>query len=436
MERRATVLLVSGAVALLAASAAVAQRPDAFGGSRDHPSIAYSTAPVSDEVAELNKRLQAGGARLAFEPRTGYLRSTLEALGISIDSQVLVFSQTSSQSAIIDKSNPRAVFFSDTAAVGWVRGGAVLEVAAQDPRQGTIFYTLHQSSSDAPQFTREDGCLRCHLSWDTRAVPGPLVLTTHPRKSDADYASGGTVDHREPIRNRWGGWFVTGKAVPARHMGNVPMLHPAASDPESTPPAPKLSSVEGAFDLAGYPTPHSDVVALLVLEHQAHLTNLITRASWEARYAASQGRAPAAREGTPAAEPVPPRVHEAVVEMIDYMLFVDEVPLEAPIVGLAGFAERFSAQGPRDAKGRSLRQLDLTERLMRHPLSYMIYTPAFDALPAEAKSAAHERLWQVLSGRDTHKKYAHLNLARRQAIVEILRATKPDLPSYFVPVTR
>ena len=41
------------------------------------------------------------------------------------------------------------------------------------------------------------------------------------------------------------------------------------------------------------------------------------------------------------------------------MLFLDEAPLTGPVKGNAGFAEWFAAQGPRDGKGRSLRDLDL-----------------------------------------------------------------------------
>jgi hypothetical protein len=68
---------------------------------------------------------------------------------------------------------------------------------------------------------------------------------------------------------------------------------------------------------------------------------------------------------------------------------------------------------------------------MRYPCSYMIYTPAFDGLPAAAKAAVYRRLWQVLSGEAKDKKYASLSPADRQAIVEILRDTKKDLPEYF-----
>jgi hypothetical protein len=119
-------------------------------------------------------------------------------------------------------------------------------------------------------------------------------------------------------------------------------------------------------------------------------------------------------------------------EVVDYLLFVDEAPLADAIRGSSGFAERFSESGPRDSKGRSLHELDLRRRLMKYPCSYLIYSPAFDALPPAIKEPIFERLWQVLSGQDADPKYrATLSFADRAAIVEILRDTKQDLPSSF-----
>lgn len=421
------------AVLVLASAAAgvvFAQRSDAFQASRDHPAIEYRHTPTQDAVSDLNARLETGATTLGFEPVTGYLRAVLQALDLPVESQVLVFSQTSFQAPHINEQNPRAVYFNDQVAVGWVRGGDVLEVAAQDPRQGTVFYALRQTAAAQPVLERRDTCLSCHLSWDTRGVPGPLVLTTHPRRSDSEYANGGIVDHGEPIRNRWGGWYVTGKGVPPRHMGNRAMLRPDAADPEGTPPPPMYESLAGKADLHGYPSLRSDVVALLVLEHQAHLTNLMTRAGWEARLAAHEGPPPMPGSA------MSPRVQSAVAELVDYMLFVDEAPLSRKVIGSSGFAERFSAQGPRDDKGRSLRDFDLGDRLMRYPLSYMIYTPAFAGLPGHVKDAAYRQLWRILSRELRPPQYAHLTLPRRQAIVDILRATMRDLPEYFQPITR
>ena len=414
--------LLASAAVLLAANVAVAiaQRPDAFGESREHPAIGYNTGATSTVVDEMNAKLADGRVRFAFDPVSGYLRSAVEAFGLAVESQVLVYTGTSLQAPKINPTNPRAFYFNDVVTVGWVRGGTVLEVSVQDPRQGTQFYTLDQAVEGGTlRFRREMGCLSCHLSWDTLAVPGRMVLTTFPRKTDRDYANGHTVDHRVPVEERWGGWYVTGKQVPSRHMGNLPLFMDVPAKPSSlqaskpsslqaSKPA-NLPSVDGLFDLSGYLTNTSDVVALMVLDHQLHVNNLITRVAWEARV------------GNAA------RVGDGARDLVDYLLFVDEAPIDEPIVGGSGFAEKFAALGPKDSQGRSPRDLKLDGRMMQYPLSYMIYTPAYDAMPAMAKEAVAARLRQVLAGEDASAKYAHLTPEVRQALLEILKDTKPGL---------
>jgi hypothetical protein len=181
-----------------------------------------------------------------------------------------------------------------------------------------------------------------------------------------------------------------------------------------------VESLASQFDAHGYLSPYSDIVALMTLEHQTRMTNLITRTGWEARL-------PGETEA---------RVRDAARDLVDYLLFIDEVTLPGRARGPSGFAEKFSAEGPRDSKGRSLRQLDLQRRLMRYPCSYMIYSEAFDALPPAALDAVYRRMWEVLSGQEKENRYLRLSFADRQAIVEILRDTKKNLPAYFQPITR
>jgi len=402
----------------------VAQRRDVFVASRDEAAIRYSTAETSDAVTALNRHLDDGSASLTFDNTSGYLRSVLKALNVPVESQMLVFSQTSFQAPLINMHNPRAVYFADTAAVGWVRGGAVLEVAVQDPAQGVLFYSLDQKASPSPRLRRNNECLACHLSWETLGVPGLLVQSVYPLPDELSYANGFTTIHGSPLEQRWGGWWVTGDHGGAKHMGNIPVMPADKGKSKLASPTSVLTSVEGHFDLTGYPTPYSDVVPLLVLAHQTNMTNLITRTGWEARVAESKPSADADA-----------RVKEAATDLVDYLLFVDEAPLVGPVHGGAGFEKVFTAQGPRDTKGRSLRELDLRRRLFRYPCSYMIYTPAFEALPSRAKDAVYARMWEVLSGRETSPRYKSLTLGDRQAIVEILRDTRQGLPAFFQPVT-
>jgi hypothetical protein len=172
-------------------------------------------------------------------------------------------------------------------------------------------------------------------------------------------------------------------------------------------------------------TPYSDIAALLVFDHQMHLMNLLTRTGWEARALIADDRRDRHLRLTQLAE-----------ALADALLFVGEAPLASPVRSTSGFADRFSARGPHDRQGRSLRQLDLERRLMRYPCSYMIHAEAFDALPAELKETVYLRLFAILTGlpgTDGDERYAHLSAADRRAILEILRDTKADLPAVFRP---
>ena len=426
-------LCVAGVVllAVLATTTLTGQRGSAFLESRDHPAIRYSDGPASDVVTGLNLAVQAGEVALVFEPTTGYLHSLLEALDVPVESQVTVFSGTSNQAHLITPENPRALYFNDTVAVGWVRGGDVLEIASLDPTQGVLFFSIDQKSTDRPEIRRNNQCLACHLAWDTLGVPGLLTLSTLPMSDDPNaYAVGWVTDHRTPLADRWGSWYVTGAPPSLRHQGNS--TDPVEYVPgDSTDPAPALDTLEGLFDLQGYSTPYSDLVALLVLDHRNRMTNLLIRIGWEARVADHE----AARAGQPPADRAA-TIRNSAIELVDYLLFVDEAPLPPGIRSTSGFGARFSAQGPFDSRDRSLHQLDLDGRLLRYPCSFLIYADAFDALPERAKDAVYRRMWEVLSGQDTDARYARLTLDDRRAVVEILRDTKPDLPAYFQTAPR
>jgi hypothetical protein len=417
MSNRTTTLtcacLLTGGVAVLG------QFSDAFKESRDHPAIGYSTRETTDPIARLNGVIRADGSKLTFDGPRGYLDSLLKVLDIPVESQTLVFSETSFEPEDISPSHPRALYFNDRVAVGWVPGRKTLEIAAHDARQGVIFYTLEQSPATLPRFARNERCLLCHLTPSTSGVPGLVTMSMLPLSDNPnEYAQGWPVDHRTPIEDRFGGWYVTGANVPRVHLGNVPVHHVKVSYTR-LPAAPVVTSLSSKFDLKTYLSPDSDIVAQLVLHHQVQMTNFMTRLGWEFRVAADQkGNAQS-------------RLTNFTREFVDYLLFVDEAPLPSPVRGSSGFAEKFAAAGPRDQKGRSLREFDLERRVFKYPCSYMIYSPAFDALPQPAKDAVYQRMWDILSGRETDKIYTRLSRADRQAIVEILRETKKDLPSSF-----
>lgn len=426
MIRLGTYSVLASGIALLAGSL-VYSLPQQFTASIEHPAIEYSTRPANDPVARLNRRIEEGQRQLSFGGSGGYLQSVLGAFDIPVSSQTLVFSETSLQREHITPTNPRALYFNDNVTVGWVPGTDSLELAAQDPEQGIIFYQLAQTPQENPQFVRSRECLQCHIGAFTGGVPGLLTMSMLPLSDNPnEYAQGWGVDHRTPIEDRWGGWYVTAKQPPERHLGNVPVHHVERSYVRAEV-TPQFESVAGEFDASRYPSEHSDVVAHLVLNHQVAMSGLLIRLAWEARitaHAAAQGQT----------EELPDRVRAVANELVDYLLFVDEAPLPRKVEGSSTFTREFSTKGVRDGQGRSLRDLDLERRLLRYPCSYMIYTEAFAALPGPAKAAVYERMWEILSGRETRQVYTtRLSLANRRAVVEILRDTKPDLPGYFQP---
>ena len=383
---------------------------------RDHPQIKYSTTPPQDAVAHLNQELAAGTRKLSRTEKHGYLESVLAALNVPAESQVLVFSKTSFQAPRINPQNPRALYFNDTVSVGWVRGGEVLELAAQDPRQGTMFYTLEQSGDDPPRFVRNAACIACHTGETTLDIPGLFAGSNYiDEKGNTVYSPIFSTDQRTPFDMRWGGWYVTGTHH-GRHLGNAVATDMSDVTKMATPANWNLADLSGRFDTAAWLRPTSDIVALLVLEHQMRMTNLLTRVNWEARVGPTLAGRP---------------MSKAVEELVDYLLFVDEAELPGPIVGSNSYAKTFAADAPRDPRGRSLKDLDLQQRLFRYPCSYLIYSAQFDALPADVRQQIYQRMYEVLAGGDPDPRYTQLSEDGRRAVIDILIATKPDLPDYF-----
>jgi hypothetical protein len=388
----------------------------------DHPAIGYrtGTGATRNPVAALAARLGSGSLELKPDAtETRFLRPLLDALEISVHSQVAVFAAASLQANRIRPANPRVIYYNDSVSVAWVRGGFV-EIAAYDIEKGAVFYRLLEPPAGQPLIQRELSCLTCHYSANTLGVPGFLArsIPSDTRGSILPWLGNYLIDHRSPLNERWGGWYVTGQTGVRSHLGNMPIADRSLESLVDPDPGPPLAHLSGRFDTSAYLSPHSDVVALLVFEHQMHLMNLLTRIGAEARIQTFDGAATSSLLAAMARE------------IVDYMLFVDEAPLQN-VTGSNGFAAAFTARGPRDSKGRSLRDLDLQRRLMRYPCSYMIYSPAFDGLPAAAKDALYARLWTVLTGGDADAKYRRLTGSDRAAVIEILRDTKQDLPVPF-----
>jgi hypothetical protein len=415
--------LVVTSLALLVASGPVfAQATDL-----DRPPVRYSTATPDNAVSRLK-------ADLAFDDDRGYLKSVLKALDIPESSQVLVFSKTSLQRSRISPKTPRAIYFNDDVYVGYCVLGDVLEVSVADPKLGTVFYTLDQEPAKKPTFARQtDNCLTCHGGSATRNMPGHLVRSVYPdRGGEPIFASGSyRTDDASPFEQRFGGWYVTGRHGKAEHLGN--QFHRGGEEKPQLA-GQNVTDLKPFFTTGRHLTPHSDLVALMVLSHQVAVHNRIARATLETRaalhYQDELNRALKEPADTKY-DSVKSRIKSVGDDLLKALLFSEEAKLTDPVSGTSGFAEAFAARGPFDGKKRSLREFDLNTRLFRYPCSFLIYSESFDAMPADVRDYVLRRLFDVLTGTDTDEAFQHLTASDRAAVLDILRATKKNLPGYW-----
>lgn len=387
----------------------------------EEDTISYNKTPSTGPIARLQARLERGEVKLKFDPKAGGWRdSLLAALEVSPKSQTLLFSKTSLQRERISPQTPRSVFFNDELYIGWIPNAPVMEISEVDPKLGGVFYTLEQTASDKPQFVRNNQCLECHASAKTMGVPGHLIRSFKTDEQGIiDLITGvSEVNHRTPLEDRWGGWYVTGTHGKVTHRGNLFGKTAFLKAEEKPNYLGNLTSLKKLVDLEGYASPHSDIVALMVLEHEAHMHNFLTRLLYESQMALSRYQHI--------------RYLKSMSEgFLKYLLFTEETPLKARVKGTSGYAEYFATLGPKDRRGRSLRQLDLETRLFKYPCSFLIYSEAFDLLPKPMREHVLQRLHEILTGNDTSSEFARIEPDMRRALLEILRDTKPNLPAYW-----
>ena len=372
--------------------------------------INYRSSELNDPVAKLEKRLERGEFKPHYDTRHGYLKSVLDALHISVSSQTLVFSKTSFQFPEISPATPRALYYNDDVYVGQVHDGKFLEFVSFDPMQGAIFYVMDEHRDKRPRFERSEvDCIQCHVAASTKGIPGVMLRSVFTKPDGtADAAARSFVTGQEsPLSQRWGGWYVTAKSGSQGAM---------ATDPA------------GQFNTASYLAGSSDIVALMVLAHQTQMHNWITFTNYTTRILLADPKKNR--------EEARKKIEAAAEQLVRYLLFTNETPLEAPMAGTSDFARQFTARGPRDSEGRSLRDFDLQKRIFKYPCSYLIYSEAFDAIPAPAKDYVYRRLFDILSGREQGPEFASLSSQDRRAILEILVATKPGLPEQWKQFVR
>jgi hypothetical protein len=376
---------------------------------------------AKNAVTDLQTKINAGQLKLEYEPKHGYLISLLKAFNIPVSSQSLVFSKSSFQLQLISPESPRAIYFNDETYVSWTRGASDLEIGTMDPKDGPVFFLVSQTRIPTPKFRLQDPvqCLVCHdFGESSTPIPRLLMLSVLPDSNGSAIGAASLITNdQSPFRERWGGWYVTGTHGKLRHLGNMIVHERATEKVDIKKFAAEADLSQGAnvtdlssrFDTTQYLTPHSDIVALMLLGHQTHVHNLMILA---ANRSASGNKE---------------NMEKASEYLVKAMLFSDAEPFTDPIKGTSSFAEDFSKQGPHDSQGRSLRQLDLQHRLLRYPMSYLIYSNYFDALPADVKAYVFRRFRQILTGEDKSPAFAHLSADDRTAILQILKETKPGI---------
>lgn len=394
---------------------------------REHPVIGYSTQQPVDRFAALGRKIATGEISIRKDSSQGYLKDLLDKLEIDIESQILVFSRTSLNTGLIRANNPRAFYFNDDTYVAWVPGTDVIEIATMDPNLGPVFYLFEPDTIGIERHAGQ--CLRCHDSLTLTGGGVPRFILG----SGYTYFNGSLVSHEgwiltdqeTPMKFRWGGWYVTGQHGKQVHLGNIVVSKAEELQDLESIRVNNINHLEDLFDTEPYLTSYSDIDALMVLEHQVQIQNMITRVNYDVRNILVK-EFTNTLDGKDLTEDTQARISEIIEPLIQVMFMAGEADINDTIHGNSGFREIFEAKGPMDSTGRSLRQLDLTSRLFKYPLSYLVYSSEFNALPELVKEKIYTRFNTILKGDDTSGSFSHLDESDRIAILEILKDTHPD----------
>lgn len=434
-----------GSVVLAVSFLITATSLHAQGADYDQPPIAYSSTEANDPVAKLKRRIDKGEIVFHGKTRRDVLDEMLTLLNVPVESQVLVYSKTSAQNSKISPDRPRAIYFSDEIYVGWVQDGNI-EIISFDPQLGAIFYLvdlLNLTPEGQPVIARNANCLTCHAGGPTREVPGLLVRSVSAGPTGMPEFSAGTffVGDDTPIEDRWGGWYVTGESGDQGHRGNTIAIRDPKTDDIVLEPVisnpTHLASLDDVIDVEPYPHGgRSDIVALMVLEHQTATQNAILQGSYEARRAVHRSRSLRRELGEPNPDVLPESTLSLLENQADRivrrLLFADEFHMDDDgVEGDDAFQTAFAGNQRENSEGRSLKDFRLYERIFKYRCSYVIYSSVFDNQPPALRNAVYRRLYDILKGPIPPAGYEYLSESERQRIFEILVETKAGLPDYW-----
>lgn len=409
------------------------------------PPINYSKTEPTDRIARLRDDLKAG--RIALDaklPEKAFVGELLKALEIPAASQVLVFSKTSLQNSHINPRQPRALYFSEDIYFGWSHGSDKYEIISADPKLGAVFYLLERDPAAGKiEVFRESGeCFSCHASSRTGGRPGMTVRSLYVDKSGQPIFSAGSfqVDHATPFEERWGGWYVTGYHGAARHLGNIfsePMPDGRATFDRDE--GANVTELDKFFDTSDYLLGTSDIVALMVMEHQIAVHNRFIEGDYTVRSALYRSRQLNRELGVDDPDALSDSCRRIISHqadnIIEALLFRDEAPLpEGGIDSKGPFMAAFQDAAIPGRQGRSLRDFQLLDRLFKYRCSYMIHSSSFRNLPVELKQVLLARLDGILTGSGESKLGDHLAASEREKIREILIDTLEGYPGAPAPV--
>ena len=422
-------LLVVGLTGLLTPGTQ-AQQVEPF----EEPPINYSATQTNDRATAINAAFQSRADEIRSMPAKKRLKWLLDELGVPVESQILVFSKTSMQRDLINPETPRVLYFSDEAYVGWSVTGS-FEVSVFDAKLGTTFYLFDQhAAKDVPLLERSGDCLLCHSRHEHTPTLRTRSIYPDGNGEPLSGSGGANIAPSTPLAERWGGWYVTGTKAPFEHRANLTGKKADDFEGPNALPTRNLATLDGVVDTHRYLLKTSDVIPMLMHDHQVHVHNVLSTANQDARIALH--RWPAMREILGLPKDAPPQGSCVVVfdsqaeKILDALLCRDEAAWPSGGIQSDGvFASAYAKTSKPDARGRSLRDLDLQTRLFRYRCSPLIYSQSFATLPRELRDIVLLRLSSGLRAFPPSPSFGHLADAERVAIHEILTQTMPDLPA-------
>lgn len=395
----------------------------------DLPPVNYSKAKDNNTITRLQAAMDEQRFSFPDSNSRDILKALLDELKIPVSSQVIVFSKTSLQRNLITPAHPRAIYFNKDYYVGYVPGGLIEVIACDDP-SGMMFYDLDPNKKPKDRkFVRNQECLTCHANHNTMDVPGLLVRSVFTEKTGETVLPWGSylTTPASPMSERWGGWYVTGTHGESLHMGNKFVMRSAADELSYRKKfGQNVTDLSNYFDTDKHLTDTSDILALMLMEHQVQVHNTLSSSKMSYLRRVHLTKAINAGKYDPSSESARKIVGEHANKILKTLLFTDSIDLPADGVdGSDVFEEEFAKAGV-SYDDHSLRDLRLQKRIFKYRCSYMIRCKAFDMLPDIIRKEVLVRLNKVVTDKGNYPGLPQLSSREKKRIHEILLHTHKE----------